>query len=70
MTKDIECNCGLRDHIQKMIDKCKQKKLEIQNAGFESLPIEGLDEERYEYLDGLEGKLQFMLDYPEREQVV
>jgi len=70
-TKESKCQCGLREHIQKMIDKCKMKKLEIENSEPTThIPDQYLEEERYEYLDNLQANLQFMLDHPEQEQCV
>ena len=65
---NIPCRCGLREHIQRMIDKCKVRKKEIEEGKYE-FPS-AFEEERYEYLANLESKLQFMIDHPEREQTV
>lgn len=65
------CNCGLREHIQKMIDKCKKEKLEIEKDPESDHPtFFGITEERYDHLDNLQSTLQFILDYPDREQTV
>jgi len=78
MTDQLTCNCGIRQHIQKMIDKCKVEMREIEE-GKTIKPQSWMNsnemwfdllEERHEYLSELQSKLQFMLDYPEREQVV
>ena len=71
MTSSNDCSCGLREHIQKMIDKCDKEMRQIENTEYDETGLIVLQPEaRYEYLEGLRSRLQFMLDYPEREQVV
>lgn len=77
-TLKAKCICGLKEHIQKMIDKCKEQLELIENGTYPQPPNakanedlwDGILEERHAYLEGLQSKLQFMLDYPEREQIV
>ena len=68
-------------HIQSMLKKCKIE-LETIRSGRNEMPItfgnseqsvaiwNDIQEERHEYLEGLQSKLQFIIDYPEREQTV
>ena len=71
-----ECQYALSvvKHIKKMIQRCKTE-LDKLESGHNSLPFSGeqasmILSERYEYLEGLQSELQFILDYPEREQSV
>lgn len=78
MMNKQSCNCGLRQHIQKMIDKCVIEMEAIREDGQinkrpPSCP-EGvwydMQEERHEYLSDLERMLDFMLNHTEKEQIV
>lgn len=78
LREKIMKSLGLRDHIQKMIDKCTIELGQIYDNGNikvkpKQMPNDiwsDIQEDRADYLSELRSKLQFMLDYPEREQVV
>lgn len=65
-------------HIQSMLKKCKIELETIRSGNMARPPTIVADdpiwldiqEERHEYLEGLQSTLQFIIDYPEREQTV
>lgn len=75
----IEKGLLLITHIEKMLEKCKSE-LDKRYQGLGDLPPTitreqdpiwiDINEGRIEYLEGLQKKLSFMLEYTEREQVV
>lgn len=66
----MNCSCGLKEHIEKMIERCKTEKRGLENEGYTSISEQHLAEERFEYLDNLQGILQFIINHPEQEHRV